>query len=511
MMTIGDTLRMNVANHPNKNCIADENKKLTYRQFNQRVNQLANGLMGLGLKQGDKIAIYAKNCIEYMEVFHACAKIGVCIVTLNYWLNPNEIVVLFNHSDAVMMILGEEYQQNFLSIRSQLKNIHSNGVIVMGSPLTSEWKAYENVLSPSSDGEPQVIVDLENPCQLMYTSGTTGDPKGVIRSFKRMTLAFCHGLIAFGLNGNDYFLANSPFFHGVTWIPLMVLQVGGSIFVGKEFNPDKALEVIEKENITATLMVPTMIDMVLHSPRLEETCFNSLRMLLSVAAPLPTQVKEAVMRKMGPVLYEWYAASESGFLTILKPEDQLRKIRCCGQPCFGAEVEIRDENGCVLPPGEVGEIFSKCVGRFDEYYKNPEKTGEALKGEWFSAGDLGTRDEENYFYIVDRKTDMIISGGENIYPREIEDILKLHPAVMECVVIGIPDEKWGERVKAMIVVKTGRTVTKEEIINHCNSYLGGFKRPKEVEFVNDFPRTVGGKIKKKVLRDEHWKGMERKV
>jgi long-chain acyl-CoA synthetase len=234
-------------------------------------------------------------------------------------------------------------------------------------------------------------------------------------------------------------------------------------------------------------------------------------MLLTVGAPLPTQVKETTLKIMGPILYEWYAASESGILTVLCPEDQLKKVRCCGQPCFGVEMEVRDENGHALPAGQIGELFSKCAGRFDEYYKNPDKTAEALHGEWFSAGDLGMRDEDNYYYIVDRKTDMIISGGENVYPREIEDILKLHPAIMDCAVFGIPDEKWGESVKALIVVKTGHTITREEIINHCNKYLAGFKRPKLIEFVEDLPRTSSGKIKKKMLRDEHWKDRERKV
>lgn len=511
MINLGNSLRINAKKFPNKLCIADENRRFTFGEFNQRVNRIANGLRGMGLKKGEKIAVLARNSIEYMELFHACAKIGTCIVTLNFWLRPNELVTLVNHSDAVMIVLGEEYQEDLWGIRNKLLSLRRDGVIVMGKSEKQDWESYEKILLAGSNGEPDVEVDWGDPYWMLYTSGTTGDPKGVIRSHKRTALCSWYTLLEFGLGRKDYFLAVSPFFHGVTFFPLMVLQMGGSVFVMNEFNADKIMEIIEKENNTGSFMVPTMLGMIINSAYVKKADLSSLRILVTGGAPLPTELKEKVIQMIGPIVYEFYGASESGFLTVLHPEDQLRKTRCCGQPCFGAEVEVRDEDGRALPPGKVGELFSRCEGRFDEYYKNPAMTEEALKGEWFSAGDLGMSDEENYFYIVDRKTDMIISGGENIYPREIEDILRFHPSVDDCAIFGIPDKEWGEAVKAMIVLKVGHYASEEEIINFCSKHLGGFKRPKFVEFVDDLPKTASGKVMKRVLRDKHWRDEKEKV
>ncbi len=509
MIHYGDSLRMNAAKFPQKICLIDENRRVTFAEFHRRVNQLANALLSRGLRPGDKIAAFSRNSIEYLEIFHACAKAGICLVTLNFWLRPEELVVLFNHSDALFLFLGDSFQEPFASIEGRLVNLRRDGVIVMGRLPNSRWTAYEDLLSSRPDEEPPVPVCWEDPYWMLYTSGTTGNPKGVLRSHKRTALCSWYTLLEFNFWRNDCFLAISPFFHGVTFFPLMILQVGGSVFVVSEFQAEKILRIIEKEKITASFMVPTLLDMLLSSPCLEETRFDSLRCLVTGGAPLPTPIKEEIIKKIGPVLYEFYGAGESGYLTVLHPEDQLRKIRCCGQPCFGAELEVRDKEGRPLPPGQVGKLFSKCAGRFDEYYKNPGKTAEALQDEWFTAGDLGMKDEENYYYIVDRETDMIISGGENIYPREIEDILKSHPAVMDCAVFGIPDQRWGEAVKAMIVLKAGYSASAEEIIAYCSKYLAGYKRPKVVSFVEDLPRTSSGKIMKKKIRDEHWQGKEK--
>lgn len=509
MIHYGDSLRMNATKFPQKICLIDEKRRVTFAEFNRRVNKLANALLGHGLKPGNKIAVFSRNSIEYMEIFHACAKAGICLVTLNFWLRPEELVVLFNHSDALFLFLGDSFQEPFVSIEGQLVNLRPNGVTVMGRSKSSRWRSYEEFLSSGPEKEPAVAVCWEDPYWMLYTSGTTGNPKGVLRSHKRTALCSWYTLLEFNFWRNDCFLAISPFFHGVTFFPLMILQTGGSVFVVSEFKAEKILEIIEKEKITASFMVPTMLDMLLNNPRLEKIRFDSLRCLVTGGAPLPTPIKEGIMERIGPVLYEFYGAGESGYLTVLHPQDQLRKIRCCGQPCFGAELEIWDKEGRSLPPGRVGALFSKCAGRFDEYYKNPEKTAEALQGEWFTAGDLGMKDEENYYYIVDRETDMIISGGENIYPREIEDILKSHPAVADCAVFGIPDQRWGEAVKAMIVLKPDQSASAEEIIAHCSKYLSGYKRPKIVSFVEDLPRTSSGKIMKKKIRDEHWTGKEK--
>jgi acyl-CoA synthetase (AMP-forming)/AMP-acid ligase II len=500
MITIGELLYNNALKFPNKTALADLDRRYTFGQFNGRVNRLANALIALRLKIGDKVAVYARNSIEYMEIFHAAAKIGVGLVTLNFWLRMREVAVLYNHSDATCFIIDEPYQESFAKNRDQFNRLMDNRVIVIGRADSPSWHAYQKLVEAYPDHEPGVTVASRDAYWMMYTSGTTGNPKGVIRSHERTNLCSWYAALEFGFNQDDYFLAVSPFFHGVTFFALMVLQLGGSVFVLREFDPDRVLKIIEQEGITSTFMVPTMLDMVLASPVLSERNPSRMRVLVTGAAPLPSLVKKRIMEAFGPVLYEFYGATESGYMTVLHPRDQERKNRCCGQPCFGALMQVRDAEGNPLGPGQVGELFSKCAGRFDGYYKDPQRTREALQGEWFTAGDLGMKDEENFYYIVDRKTDMIISGGENIYPREIEDVLRFMPEIEDCAVIGVADPLWGEAVKAFLVVKKDHQLSAKKVQEHCMDHLAGFKKPKFVEFITELPRTASGKVMKNVLR-----------
>lgn len=499
-MTLGELLYENTKKFPRKLAVADVERRFTYAQFNERVNCLANAMLDLGIRKGDKVAVYARNSIEYLEIFYATAKIGVVLVTLNFWLRMSELAVLCNHSDATFLFLDQEFQKAFADERYQFHGLAENSVIIIGHPQEGSWHAYRELIDRYPGNEPDIKVDWQDPYWMLYTSGTTGNPKGLIRSHGRTALCSWYPMMEFGFVHDDYFMAISPFFHGVTFFVLMVLQLGGSVFVIREFDPVKVLETIPKEGITASFMVPTMLDMILANPVLAGTDTSTFRMLVTGAAPLPTLVKNKVMEMFGPVLYEFYASSESGYLTVMHPRDQDRKTRSCGQACFGAAIEIRDSRGNPLGPGEVGELWSKCGGRFDEYYKDPERTAAVLKGEWFTAGDLAKRDEENFFYIVDRKKDMIISGGENIYPREIEDVIRFIEDVEDCAVIGVSDPLWGEASKAFVVAKPGHSLTADKIIAHCNKHLAGFKKPKFVVFVDDLPRTASGKVMKKELR-----------
>lgn len=499
MLTIGDALRVNATKTPGKLCLADARRRYTYAEVNVRVNRLAHGLRQSGCVPGDCLAVIARNSIEYMELFHACAKLGMRFLTLNFWLRPAEIELLFNYSDATWLVVGESLQGNVAGIRTKLPKLRRDGLVVIGEPHISGARSLGD-LAAGAEHEPTIEIDWNAPFWMMFTSGTTGNPKGVMRSFRRTALCIWFGMIEFGYRRDDVFLAVSPFFHGVTFLPLMVLQAGGTLHIMPEFSSADVLKTIEAERVSAGFLVPTMLDMLLEHPDLDTTRLDSLRVLVTGGAALPTAVKHAVIDSMGPVLHEFYGATESGFLTALHPQDQLRKERCCGQPCFGAEVEIRDEAGNRLPAGEVGEIFSRCDGRFDGYYKSPAQTNAALRNGWFTAGDLGRMDDEGYVYVVDRKSDLIISGGENIYPREIEDVLRRHAAVAECAVVGAPDARWGEVVKAFVVLRPDRNAAASELIGYCSARLAGFKRPKEVEFVSELPKNASGKILKTALR-----------
>nr|WP_272213036.1 AMP-binding protein [Marinicella sp. W31]MDC2878974.1 AMP-binding protein [Marinicella sp. W31] len=449
MLTLSDALAANAVKWPDAVCLADAHRQFTFSELNARTSRLANGLISMGVRPGDAIAVYARNSIEYMEIFHVAARLGMRLVTLNFWLRTTEMAVLLDHSEARFLVIGESAQHEIVAHRALFSKVEH--VLVIGNPVIDDAFSWASLMEAGDDADPAIVVDPQAPFWMMYTSGTTGNPKGLHRSFQRTAMCIWAGIIEFGYTRNDRILALSPFFHGVHFMPLMVLQAGGGIYIEPEFKAARVLETIERQKITATFMVPTMLNLLMQEPRFEETDFSALRSVVTGGAALSTATKTCVMEVMGPVLHEFYGASESGFITVLHPEDQWRKERCCGQPCFGAEVQIRDELGHPLRSGEIGEVFSRCEGRFDAYYKDEARTAAVLDNGWFTAGDLGRMDDEGFVYIVDRKSDLIISGGENVYPREIEDVLSSHPGILECAVVGMPDPVWGETVVAVVV------------------------------------------------------------
>lgn len=500
MLTISDALKANTVKWPDAPCLADSDRAFTYREVNSRVNRLANALLSLGCVPGDAIAVYARNSIEYMELFHVAARLGLRLVTLNFWHRPSEMTVLLNHSEARWLVVGGSVQAEVTALRDQFD--HVEHILVFGASMIEGVRSWSSLLEQGVDEDPSIQVDPNAPFWMMYTSGTTGNPKGLYRSFWRTAMCIWAGVIEFGYARNDSFLALSPFFHGVHFMPLMVLQVGGSVHIESEFDAAQVLRVIEDRAVTCSFMVPTMLNLLMREETFKSTDFSSLRSVVTGGAALPTFTKSAILDAMGPVLHEFYGASESGFITVLHPADQLRKERCCGQPAFGAEVEIRDEDGKVLPAGEVGEVFTRCEGRFDAYYKDAERTALVLRDGWFTAGDLGRMDDEGFVYIVDRKSDLIISGGENVYPREIEDVLSSHPDILECAVVGVPDDVWGEAVMAFVVLREGAALGAEDVVSHCSEKLAGFKRPRHVRFVPALPKNASGKILKRELKNK---------
>lgn len=500
MLTLSDALHANAVKWPDAPCLSDARRRFSYAETDSRVSRLANGLLAAGCRPGDGVAVYARNSIEYMELFHVAARLGLRLVTLNFWHRPEEMLGLLNHSEARWLVLGEAVQEEIDVLRPRFS--HVEGLIVLGEARVAGAVSWDALLTAGAARAPAVAVDPTAPFWMMYTSGTTGNPKGLYRSVLRTALCLWAGIIEFGYSRQDSFLALSPFFHGVHFLPLMVMQTGGSVRIEAEFNADAVLKVIGSGAITCSFMVPTMLNLLMRADSFRATDFSALRSVITGGAALSTATKAEMMEVMGPVLHEFYGASESGFITALHPADQMRKERCCGQPAFGAEVEIRDEAGRELPTGEVGEVFTRCEGRFDAYYKDPERTALALRDGWFTAGDLGRMDEEGFVYIVDRKSDLIISGGENVYPREVEDVLTDHPDVLECAVIGVPDPLWGEAVKVVVVPRPGRSPTAGEIIAHCSVRLAGFKRPRHVSFASSLPKNASGKVLKRDLKTQ---------
>jgi len=510
-MTLGDILRYYSKRNPEKIAIYYLDKSITYHDLNIRVNKLANRLLSSGFRKGDKISILLRNCCEYLEIIFALAKIGVISVPINFRLAGEEIKYIINDSDSNGLIFEEEFIDKIVPIKSEL-NIDPSRYYLIGNKEIEGMVLYENLFKNSSIEEPSINVD-ENSCFVIcYTSGTTGRPKGAMSSHKSKILDGIAQAISFKIFENDIYLAAAPFCHsGGMFFCLGRLVVGGTVCIMRQFDAEESLKLIEEKKITNTFMVPTMYNFILELPEEKKQKYNiaSMKTLICAGSPLPTRVKEGIIRFFyNAGLYEFYGSTESAVATYIEPQDQLRKVRCVGKPYWGVEIKLLNERKEDVSSNETGEIVIKSPYLMDGYYKRGR---EGFEGDWFFTGDLARQDEEGYFYIVDRKVDMIISGGENIYPAEIEDVLYSHPKVLEAAVIGVPDERWGESVKALIVLKEGEHATGEEIIEFCKKRLGGYKIPRSVDFLSELPKSSSGKILKRVLRDEFWKGKELKV
>ncbi|GAW92965.1 class I adenylate-forming enzyme family protein [Calderihabitans maritimus] len=523
-MNLADGLRINSWRHPDKIAAVFEDKRVTYAELNARANQFAHAMLEKGFRRGDKVSIILHNCIEFLEIYHGLARIGVVSVPINFRLVPAEREYIINNSDSVGLVLGTEFVKDLKW--DNIPNIAKGRVIVVGEKEeTPEGLInYEDFIAGKPDYEPDDVEQKETDLfYLGYTSGTTGFPKGAMIQ-TRGTLDIIKNALIRNANrkGIDIskrvFLAIMPICHSNSiWATLITFWVGGTnvIFPSGKFDPEKVLQIIEREKVTTTSMVPTMITRILELPDEIKNKYDisSLQSVGSSSAPLHTKTKEAALQFFKNARFsEGYGSTETGALTTLRHKDQMRKVRSIGKPNPGIEIKLIDEEGNeVTEPGKVGVLWAKTRSAFVGYYKDPEKTKEAINGEWVTAGDMAYFDEEGYYYLVDRKHDMIISGGENIYPAEIEEVLIKHPKISEVAVIGVPNEEWGEEVKAVVKLKDGETATEEEILEWCKGKLAGYKRPRSVDFVEDFPRTATGKIIKRSLREPYWRGQERMI
>jgi len=510
-MNVGDILRFFANRHPDKPAVYYLDKTITYRELNIRANKLGNKLLSLGFRANDRVAILMCNCSEYIEVVFGMAKIGVIPVCINFRLVGEEIKYIVNDSDSKGLILEEEFIEKIVPIIDQLR-IDPDKYYFVGEGTQGGMTSYETLFESASAENPPINVD-ENSCFVMcYTSGTTGKPKGVVASHKSKIFEFLAQAAEYRINEDDIQLVAAPLCHsGGMFLALARLIVGGTLCIKERFDPEEALKLIEEKRATNTFMVPTMLNAILELPESTRSKYDvsSMRVISCAGAPLPTSVKERVIdyfHKGG--LYEHYGSTEAGVVTLLKPIDQMRKVRCAGKPFLGVEIRLLNTEKEQVSVGEVGEIYIKSPFMMDGYYKGGK---EGFEGDWFASGDLAKQDGEGYFYIVDRMKDMIISGGENIYPAEIEDVLYSNPKILEAAVIGVPDEKWGESVKALIVLNEGQTSNQDEIIGYCRDKLAGYKRPTSVGFVPELPKNTSGKILKWVLREEYWKDREIKV
>jgi acyl-CoA synthetase (AMP-forming)/AMP-acid ligase II len=511
-MNLGQIQKINAKKFPETVALKDATRAFTYPQMNSRINKLANSLFSLGLQKGDKIAVLLENCIEICELFMATAKAGIIIVPINFRLVSAEVEYIVNNSDAKVMVVHDQFAHIVEPIRSDLKNIDAKNYIIVGKPQDG-YLPYENFISASTDTEPDTDVAPLDTWILIYTSGTTGKPKGVIRSHESHVAYYLHNAIDFGFNEHDVCLNVMPLCHiNSIFFTFTFLYIGGSAYIhpALNFKPEEILKIIENEKITFVSLIPTHYNLILNSSEdAKKRDVSSIRKLLCSSAPGRKSMKQAVMEFFpGVKLYEAYGSTEAGMVTILKPEYQMSKLGSIGFECIGTDfLKILDIDGNEVPVGEIGELYSRGPMLFDEYYKLPEQTADSFTHGFFSAGDMARQDEDGFYYLVDRKKNMIITGGENVYPSEVEEVVGNIEGVFECAVIGLPDEKWGEKVSAVIIRKEGfddDNLNEKDVIQACKGKMAGYKCPKQVIFIgaNDMPRTGTGKILHRILREE---------
>ncbi|MDY6844074.1 MAG: AMP-binding protein, partial [Thermodesulfobacteriota bacterium] len=490
-MSMGKRLETLAKEHPDKIAVIFNDKKITYSQLNLRATKFANSISGLGIGKGEKVATVLRNCSNYIEVIQGLAKIGAVHVPVNWRLAPAEIEYILKNSDSNAVVVGQEFVDKIEAIRTNLKLADSNCIFI-GDNTPHSMIAYEQFLAHTSDSEPQVEIGEEDAFFIGYTSGTTGFPKGAVTKHGNWERASMGQGLIFNRGEDDVELLTMPLFHmNAINTTSMSLYKGSTVIIMERFRPEEALRLIDKEKVTFSSMVPTMYNRILNLPEEVKNKFNvdSMRTLLQSSAPIPFNTKKGVIEFFrNACLHEVYGGTEAGVVTYLAPEDQLRKPGSVGKASPGVEIKIVDDDGNEVPTGEVGQFTSRSMtAKVHNYYKDEKSTSKHFKDGWFYSGDMARVDEEGYYYLVDRKFDMIISGGENIYPAEIEGVLYQHPKVFEVAVIGVPDADWGESVKAVIVLKEGETATEDEIIQYTKERLGGFKIPRSVDFVNEMP------------------------
>ena len=502
-----DFLASHAETQPDKPAVVCREQSLDYATLNKRASRVANAFTALGCLEGDRVAWMSFNSIAGAEVANGLRRAGMVIVPVNYRLRGPEIAYVLNDSGAKVAAAGPDHADVMASATGDVKG----GVkfVAVGGRVPAGWLPYPELMDRASEEFASVNSGLG--ASMIYTSGTTGNPKGAWRPHG-VDIAYVLQIISiFELTQSDIHLVSGPGYHsGVAFFSALHQVMGSTLVLQPKFEADEALDLIARHRVTTTFMAPTLLQRLVDAQERSPRDTSSLRALILGAAPCPFALKQRAHAVFGEVLWEFYGATETGINTVLRPEDQLRKPSSCGTGVPGQEIRLVRDDGTEARVGEPGEFMVRNNWQA-EYFNRPDATSKSLHEGFFSVGDVAYRDEEGYYYICDRRIDMIISGGVNIYPAEVEAVLHAHPAVMDAAVIGIPDDEFGESVKAVVQLRPGARATPEELIAHCAEHLASYKKPKSVDFAAELPRDAAGKLLKRKIRETYWAGAGRRI
>jgi len=512
-MNIGSLFSRHARYRPHHPAVVFEDQRLSWLEFNKSINRLANALMRMGIQKGDKVATILPNCLELLEIYWAVAKIGAVVVPASTLLLEQAMKTLLQDSDSVLLITNSQFIDKIDTIKADLPKIAEDRYLLTDGSNPSGYRDYHALKSASHDQEPEgIVVNPDDVFNIMYSSGTTGLPKGIVHTHYIRCMYANSFAAAFRMTPESVTMhAGAIVFNGAFVDLMPTILTGATYVLLKEFEPVKYIDTIEREKVTHIMVVPAQVVALLNAPNFSYDALKSLEMILALGAPLHKEHKEELNRRLPGRFYELYGLTE-GFVTVLDKFDYARKPDSVGTPPPFFEMKILDESGHEVPAGEVGEICGNGPILMPGYYKRPELTADTIKDGLLHSGDMGYVDDDGFLYLVDRKKDMIISGGVNVYPRDIEEIVVQHPDVQEVAVFGIPHAKWGETPVAAVTLLKPGSITAEVLKEWINARVAAkFQRVSEVVVMEDFPRNVAGKILKRVMREPYWKDQTSKV